>query len=219
MSLKAVLFDMDGVIVDTEPIHKKAYFKMFEHFDLNVSEELYSSFAGASTQRVCNTVIDEFNLKIGADEMESVKRKYFKNFFDNDEDFGTVKGVKELIEHYHNNEIVLILATSASHTTINMVFARFNLKPYFKAVISGTDLKESKPNPEIFIKAAELSGFPKNECIVIEDSTNGITAAHHAGIFCAAYNGGKTQMQDYSKANIVVTDFSELQIDKINQLI
>ena len=219
MSLKAVLFDMDGVIVDTEPIHKKAYFKMFEHFDLNVSEELYSSFAGASTQRVCNTVIDEFNLKIGADEMESVKRKYFKNFFDNDEDFGTVKGVKELIEHYHNNEIVLILATSASHTTINMVFARFNLNPYFKAVISGTDLKESKPNPEIFIKAAELSGFPKNECIVIEDSTNGITAAHHAGIFCAAYNGGKTQMQDYSKANIVVTDFSELQIDKINQLI
>lgn len=215
MPLKAVLFDMDGVIVDTEPIHKKAYFRMFENFGAAVSEEQYASFAGASTRKVCNSVKNRFDLNVQVEEMESVKRTYFKKLFYNDADFDMVSGVKKLIEHYFENKITMVLATSASHTTIKMVFEKFGLYPFFKAIISGTDLKESKPNPEIFIKAAELAGEAPGNCMVIEDSTNGITAASRAGIFCAAYKGGNTKFQDYSLANIVVNDFSELELSKI----
>src|SRR5690606_19550469 len=78
MSLKAVLFDMDGVIVDTEPLHRKAYFKMFEEFEIDVSTELYASFAGATTRRVCRTLIENFNLKTSMEEMFTSKRKHFK---------------------------------------------------------------------------------------------------------------------------------------------
>ncbi|MFA7615668.1 MAG: HAD family phosphatase [Weeksellaceae bacterium] len=215
MPLKAVLFDMDGVIVDTEPIHKKAYFKMFESFGADVDEELYSTFAGASTRKVCNTVIDRFGLKDPVEKLEEVKRTLFKKYFYNDSEFDMVPGVSELIAHYYGNNIKMVLATSASHTTIDMVFERFDLKPFFNDVISGTDLKESKPNPEIFLKAAKLSGESAEQCMVIEDSTNGITAAHRAGIFCAGYNGGKTKLQDYSLADIVVTDFRELELQKL----
>lgn len=215
MSLKAVLFDMDGVIVDTEPIHKKAYFKMFESFGANVDEELYSTFAGASTRKVCNTVINRFGLTEAVENLEEVKRTFFKEYFYNDSEFDMVSGVRELIAHYYENNIKMVLATSASHATIDMVFERFDLKRFFKNVISGTDLKESKPNPEIFLKAAELSGESAKECMVIEDSTNGITAAHRAGIFCAGYNGGKTKLQDYSLADIVVTDFQDLELPKL----
>lgn len=217
MSLKAVLFDMDGVIVDTEPIHKKAYFKMFEYFNTDVSEALYASFAGASTRKVCNTVKENFGLDIAVEEMEKVKRDHFKNLFYNEADFDMVPGVMNLIKHYFENNTVMVLATSASHTTIEMVFEKFELNRYFKAIISGTDLKESKPNPEIFVKAAVLSGHQKSECMVIEDSTNGITAAHRAEIFCAGYKGGNTKLQDYSLANIVVTDFSALELTHIQQ--
>lgn len=215
MPLKAVLFDMDGVIVDTEPIHKKAYFRMFENFNAAVSEELYSTFAGASTRTVCTTVIEKFRLNQKVEELEIVKRNYFKELFYNDTEFNLISGVKELIEHYNQNGIVMVLATSASHTTIEMVFERFDLKRFFKSVISGTDLKESKPNPEIFLKAAEISGHKKMECMVIEDSTNGILAAHRAGIFCAGFNGGKTKMQDYSLADITVSDFNKLKINEL----
>jgi len=215
MPLKAVLFDMDGVIVDTEPIHKKAYFKMFESFGADVDEELYSTFAGASTRKVCNTVIDRFGLTAAVENLEEVKRTFFKEYFYNDSEFDMVPGVRELIAHYYENNIKMVLATSASHATIDMVFERFDLKRFFKDVISGTDLKESKPNPEIFLKAAELSGESAKECMVIEDSTNGITAAHRAGIFCAGYNGGKTKLQDYSFADIVVSDFRELELQKL----
>ncbi|EJL74966.1 HAD family hydrolase [Chryseobacterium populi] len=216
MSLKAVLFDMDGVIVDTEPLHRKAYFKTFNELEIEVSEDLYTSFTGASTKRVCETLINEFNLSHTHEGIAGIKRTYFKDYFYNDEDFDLIPGVRKLIEHYHENGIKLILASSATMTTINMVFEKFGLAKYFSGKISGADLKESKPHPEVFLLAAEMAGEPVENCMVIEDSTNGILAAHRAHIFCAAYKSEHSKNQDYTLANIVVSDYSELELDKIS---
>ena len=87
MPLKAVLFDMDGVIVDTEPLHRKAYFKLFDDLRIKISEELYTSFTGASTKKVCTTLIEKHQLKQSPDELALIKRKYFKQYFYNDADF------------------------------------------------------------------------------------------------------------------------------------
>lgn len=217
MSLKAVLFDMDGVIVDTEPLHRKAYFKTFDQLEVAVSEELYTSFTGASTKRVFETIINHFDLSGTHEEMSVIKRAHFKDYFYNDEEFDLITGVRKLIEHYYDNGITLILASSATMTTINMVFEKFGLEKYFSGKISGADLKESKPHPEIFLKAAEMAGQPIENCMVIEDSTNGILAAHRAGIFCAAYKSFHTHNQDYSLANIIVSDYAELEVGKISK--
>lgn len=216
MALKAVLFDMDGVIVDTEPLHKKAYYKMFEEFGMEVSDELYASFAGASTHKVCTTLIEEFHLKVSIEELFKVKRLYFKDYFCNDAEFDLIPGVKNLIEHYYSEGIQLVLASSASTPTIEMVFEKFNLNPFFIGKISGADLKASKPHPEIFIRAAEIAKQDRKNCMVIEDSTNGIVAAHKAGIFCAAYKGGNTHLQDYSLASITVTDYKDLELNRLS---
>ena len=216
MPLKAVLFDMDGVIVDTEPLHKKAYFRTFEDLGIDVSEELYSTFTGNSTQKVCETLVTHFQLNISWEEIAKIKRNYFKYLFDNDPDFDLIPGVKNLIIHYFENNIKLILASSAHINTINWVFEKFNLEQYFLGKISGAALKESKPHPEIFILAAEMAQEKKENCMVIEDSTNGIIAANRAEIFCAAYKSEHSKMQDYSLANIVVDNFSELEIEFIN---
>lgn len=217
MPLKAVLFDMDGVIVDTEPLHRKAYFKTFNDLGITVSEELYTSFTGASTKRVCETLIKEFNLSQSFEEIAKTKRDYFKDYFYNDEEFDLIPGVKELIQHYHENGITLILASSATMMTINMVFEKFELEKYFSGKISGAELKESKPHPEVFQLAAKLAKEPVENCMVIEDSTNGILAAHRANIFCAAYRSPHSKNQDYTLANIVVSDYEELQLDKISK--
>lgn len=78
MPLKAVLFDMDGVIVDTEPLHRKAYFKMFDEFGINVSEELFTSFTGKTTLSVCQELITRFNLNNTPQELTDKKRRNFK---------------------------------------------------------------------------------------------------------------------------------------------
>lgn len=217
MPLKAVLFDMDGVIVDTEPLHRKAYFKTFSDLNINVSEEFYTSLTGTSTKKATNMIKAEFHLNVSPEEIAATKRKYFKHYFDTDPDFDLLPGVRDLIISYHERGIKLVLASSASMNTINWVFDKFNIGKYFMGKISGADLEESKPNPEIFIKAAEIAGEQKENCMVIEDSTNGIIAAYRAGIFCAAYKSEHSKMQKYDLANILVSNFSDLENSKIQQ--
>lgn len=210
MPLKAVLFDMDGVIVDTEPLHRKAYFKMFDEFGINVSEELFTSFIGKTTLSVCQELITRFNLNNTPQELTDKKRRNFKYLFDTDPDFDLIPGVRNLIENYHQHDVKMILASSASMNTINWVFERFDLEKYFAGKISGADLKQSKPHPEIFELAAGISGEEKNNCIVIEDSTNGIQAAYAADIFCVAYKSEHSKNQKYDKAQKVISDYSEI---------
>lgn len=121
-----------------------------------------------------------------------------------------LEGVRNLIVDLHQNGVQLILASSASKVTIERVFNRFKLHDYFTHKVSGEDFPKSKPHPAIFEHAASLSLAPKEECIVIEDSTNGIIAAKAAGILCIGYNSVHSKNQDLSIADYVVNHFDEL---------
>ncbi|HET8804369.1 MAG TPA: HAD family phosphatase [Aequorivita sp.] len=213
--LKAVLFDMDGVIVDTEPLHRKAYFKMFNDVNIDVSEALYDSFTGQATLPICRTLCQHFKLSETPEYLVSTKRKHFKYLFENDSELALLDGVHDLIKDYHSNGLTLVLASSASMPNINRIFERFDLDKYFKAKISGADLKASKPHPEIFLKAAELAGEHTNHCMVIEDSTNGIEAAKAANIYCVGFKSPHSANQDYSKADRVITSFDEIVFSKL----
>lgn len=215
--LKAIIFDMDGVLVNSEPLHRKAYFNMFEEFNLNVSNRLYESFTGKSTSSICKELCEIFDLSISHEKLILSKRKHFKTIFDNDPEFRMIDGALSLIKNYFYHNLTLILASSASMTNINRIFKKFDLDKFFKAKISGADLKESKPNPEIFIKAAKLSGFSKSECIVIEDSTNGIIAAKSAEIFCIGFNSPNSKNQNYNEADLITNDLNEIMFSKISE--
>ena len=143
------------------------------------------------------------------------KRKHFKIIFENDSSFEMIDGAMNLIKDYFENNLTLVLASSASMTNIERIFKKFDLNKFFKAKISGADLKESKPNPEIFVKAAELAGFKKDECIVIEDSTSGIMASKSAGIYCVGYNSYNSKNQNYDNASLVISDLNEIKFSKI----
>ena len=112
----------------------------------------------------------------------------------------------------------LVLASSSAKVTINRVFNRFGLHQYFSHIVSGEDFPKSKPHPAIFEHAAFISGTPIQNCIVIEDSTNGIKAAKAAGIYCVGYDSFHSKMQDYSLADKVITEFKELSFDTILNL-
>ncbi len=217
--LKAVLFDMDGVIVDTEPLHCKAYYNMFAAVNISVSVNLYESFTGQSTSSICRQLCTIFKLREPPERLVQLKRDFFKELFFKDDNLELIDGVLERIKDYHKNGLTLVLASSASMTTINAVFDRFNLNKYFIAKLSGADLKASKPHPEIFIKAAMASGFSKKECMVIEDSTNGIAAAKAAGIFCIGFRSPHSKNQEYTYADLVISSFKEIRFEKVMSLV
>jgi len=202
---------MDGVIIDSEEIHKKAYYETFNTLNIEVSDTLYKSFTGSSTINAFQRLVAHFNLKNDPKELVLDKRKRYVNFFENDPNLHLVAGVEEIIKYFYNKGIVLILASSSAMINIDRVFNRFNLNTYFAAKISGADLKESKPNPEIFNKAAILENISKENCVVIEDSDNGITAANDANIFVFGYANKLSEGQTLENADFVINHFSELK--------
>ncbi len=208
--VNTVIFDMDGVIIDSEPVHKYAYYKHFEELGIEVSSDMFATFTGNSTKNVYQKIKDSFGITTDVQELVLRKRSIFNDAFDSKEDLFLIDGVEALIKDLHAHNFQLILASSASKTTIERVFNRFNLNSYFTHKISGEDFVKSKPDPAIFNHAASLSIHPKNQCIVIEDSTNGIEAAVGAGIFCVGYVSANTKKQDLSKANVIVKDFADI---------
>jgi HAD superfamily hydrolase (TIGR01509 family) len=208
--LKCVIFDMDGVIIDSEELHKKAYYETFESIGVHVTDELYKTLTGSSTINAFQKLVVHFNLDENPKELVLNKRKRYIDFFENDPNLHLVHGVEDLIKYLYHKGITLILASSSAMVNINRVFNRFDLNSYFKAKISGADLTASKPHPEIFEKAAVLGNTPRENCIVIEDSDNGVKAANDAGIFVIGYRNPLAADQTLEKADMVITDFNEL---------
>ena len=216
--IQTVIFDMDGVIVDTEPVHRYAYFKLFEELNIQVTEDIYTSLTGFSTRNTFQKLKELFVIEQEVEELILRKRTIFNDAFDSKSDLELLDGVGNLIKELHQNGIQLILASSASKVTIERVFNRFKLHDFFSHKISGEDFPQSKPHPAIFEYAASLSIAPKESCIVIEDSTNGVKAAKSAGIFCVGYNSIHSEAQDLSKADIIINHFNELDIDLVRNL-
>lgn len=216
--IQTVIFDMDGVIVDTEPVHHYAFRQHFELLSITVSPEMYASFTGNSTRNVFQKLKHHFQLSQDVELLIDTKRQLFNEAFDQKEDLHLLDGVEDLIKELHQNGMQLILASSSAKVTINRIFNRFNLHQYFTHIISGEDFENSKPDPAIFNHAVLLSNCPKENCIVIEDSTNGIKAAKAAGIYCIGYDSPNSKLQDYSMADWVISDFSELNFEKISTI-
>ncbi len=217
--VNAVIFDMDGVVVNTEPIGYRANQEMYKALNISVPDNVYATFIGNSDKNIVQKLKDLYELEHTHEELLDEKYKYYFDVFDKAEDLELLPGVKDLIIDLHQNKMKLVLASSASKRKIEAVFTRFNLHEYFEATVSGEDFEFSKPNPAIFIEAVAKTGFPKEECVIIEDSTNGIKAAKTADVFCIGYKSEHSIGQDTSLADMIITDFKELSYKVIKDLV
>ncbi len=209
---------MDGVIVDTEPVHHYAYNQHFKQLNIDVSPEMYATFTGNSTKNIFERLKVQFNLSDDVPTLVETKRNLFNEAFDSKEDLFLLDGVEDLIKDLHQNGMQLVLASSSAKVTINRIFNRFGLHKYFTHIVSGEDFPKSKPHPAIFQHAAFLAETLPENCIVIEDSTNGIKAAKAAGIYCIGYDSFHSKMQDYSMADRVISNFVDLNFETIQTI-
>lgn len=216
--IKAVIFDMDGVVVNTEPLSHRANTKFYDAMGITVTDEVYSTFIGNSDRNILQKIKDMYKVEATVDDMLQQCLDYYCEAFDADQTLELMPGVKDLIIDLYNNGMVILLASSSSKVKIERVFNRFGLKPYFSHKISGQDFEFSKPHPAIFLEAVAKSGFTADECIVIEDSTNGVKAAKAAGVYCIGYKSEEETTQDTSLADQVITDFSQLSYEIIRDI-
>ncbi|MFP9100630.1 HAD family hydrolase [Flavobacterium sp. RHBU_24] len=209
--IHAVIFDMDGVVINSEPLGLRANTELFKQLGLDVPESVYATFVGSAPTDNLRKLKQLYTIPLEYPELIKFRSKIYFDLFDKAEDLQLMPGFIDFITYLKDNGIVTILATSSFREKIKRVFDKFPmLASCFDDVVSGEDFEFTKPDPAIFIEAVKRTGFDKSECIIIEDSTNGIKAAKAAGVYCVAYKTGHGVTQDMTNADKIITDFRQL---------
>ncbi len=214
----AVIFDMDGVIVNSEPLHQECEREIFQDLDIVLSQEEHDRFLGVSGSDMWKQIIDRFDLKESVEHLIEIQNDCFIKKLESSKPLPIIKGVKTLIQSLSENQIVIMLASSSSQRLVSEVLRLSKLNNYFTYVISGSEVTNSKPSPDIFFKAAMAGGINPDKCVVIEDSENGITAAKRAGMKVIGFLNGFNAEESVSNADLIVSDFSEISLRVLNDL-
>lgn len=213
--IETVIFDLDGVIIDSEPIHFSIEKNLFRELGVGITDEDHYNFVGTSSINMWQKIKTIAPIEYSVDELINITEELYLKHIDEDNNMEPICGVKKLIIELYNNELQLIIASSSSRKIIDTVLNRFNLTSYFSFLVSGADLAHSKPDPEIFHVASKLSRTDPEKCLVIEDSENGVRAAKAAEMNCVAFRNPNSGNQDLSLADIVISDFESFNIDRI----
>ncbi len=213
--MKAIIFDMDGVIIDSEPLHFELERELLEEFGGKVSKEEHETFVGTTDYHMWDTFKNKFDLEPSIEEFIEMKKK---KFVQNIHRVKLIENFHGFLVKVHEEGYAVALASSNNKKAVDSIIENFGLDKYFKVAISGEDVTNGKPNPEIFLKAANKINAEPYECLVIEDSTNGVIAAKAAGMKCVGLKNPSSGNQDLSKADLVIENFNELNIDTMKRL-
>ena len=174
--IKAVIFDMDGVLFDTESLYLKSWIKVFEKYGYTMKKEIYLDVMGTGRENVKRVFKKIFGESLPIEEM--YKEKDIELFKEIEENLETKEGAFELLTHLKENNYKIALATSGERKRMEKQMEKFDFIKFFDALVTKEDVTKNKPNPDIFLKAAEKINVKPEECMVIEDSFAGIKGAY-----------------------------------------
>ncbi len=213
LEFDSVIFDMDGVLVNSEPFYIKVEQKNFKKLGLNVTHEEHVTYQGTATDLMWKKVIAKHGLSQTIEELVEMSNSLVTPYFKSLETIDPMPGVEKLVKYLYNKNIPIALASSSYPEVINIILQKTGLKKYFKAIIDSQMAGSSKPEPGIFLLAAKKLDVRPQRCVVIEDSTNGIKAAKSAGMVCIAFAGPGSEHQNQQEADWIIKDFEEIYTD------
>ncbi|SFC16706.1 HAD family hydrolase [Clostridium uliginosum] len=213
--MKAVIFDMDGVIIDSEPMHFDIDLKTMQHFGCNIIRSNLEKYAGMTNPDICKQLKKEYNIKESIDEIIAYQMDK-KIKFINEENIEPIDGIRELLLELNNNRIPIAIGSSSPRGFVETVLLKFGIIDYFNVIVTGDEVEQGKPAPDIYIEVAKKLKLDVKECIVVEDSRNGVIAAKNAGMSCIGFNNINSGNQDLSKADITVNSIREINITNLS---
>lgn len=208
MNRKAIIFDLDGVLVSTDELHYLAWKKIADSRGIYFDRQINHRLRGVSRMESLDIILERYQGDTLTDrEKESLaeeKNEIYKGLLMTLTRDSIPMQTREVLSQLKKRGYRLAIGSSSKNA--KRILQTTDLIDYFDAISDGTNIKHSKPNPEVFVQAANFLDIRPESCIVVEDSEAGIDAANAAGMFSVAMGGGK----DYSKANLSIQSLDEL---------
>lgn len=216
--IKAVIFDMDGLMIETEHLQSKAFEGVLEGYGKApiLNQDGIVQQVGWTTKRMWLLFKDKYKLDEDVEVLIDKKQDKYLELLE--KQIIAKDGLLKLLKLLKEHEIKIAVASSSVLSHIKLIVSKLNIKQYFNALISGEDLKRSKPYPDIFLKTAQELGVKPKECVVLEDAGVGILAGKRAGMKVIAVPNRYTKSHDFSKADLVLDSLEDINWSIISNI-
>lgn len=215
MNELGIIFDLDGVIVDSEGLQYASYAEVLKPLGVAITAEEYER-EWIAAGRGPEYAVDRYRLPVTADQLRCAKEPVYRAKLRTDATL--MPGVEERLPAL-SREMPIALATNSNAADTAIVLDGFDLRKSFSAVVTREDYRERKPAPDAFVVAAERIGIPPARCVVVEDASKGVQAAVAAGCPCAAIPNDFTRNNDLTGASVVLESMRDLSLDLIRRLV
>ncbi|MCB2360062.1 beta-phosphoglucomutase [Clostridium estertheticum] len=215
-NIKAIIFDLDGVLVATAKYHYLAWKRLAKELNIEFSIEDNERLKGVSRMNSLDIILDIGGLTLDNDakiKLADKKNIWYVEYISKLTPADILPGVIDFLKSIKINGLKIALGSASRNSML--ILKNLKLTDYFDAIIDGTKVSSTKPNPEVFLKGALALNTPPCQCIVFEDAQSGIDAAINAGMYCIGI-GSKNILK---KANLVLSGFSDMTFDKLGLLI
>ena len=208
MRFENIIFDFDGVIVDSEPVHARAKKRTLDHYSINYDEHIFDRFKGIPDTDFFKYVSEELTKgKVTAKEMHDLKKMHYASLFP---EVKLIDGALAFIQMVRETGIHTAIASSTTSRDFHLINEKYQLGKYFDVMVTGDDTVKHKPHPEPYIKAIALLQTTPNLCIAIEDSPNGIKSARDSGCTVVGLTSSFNQFElKEAGADFIIESFDE----------
>jgi len=214
--IKAIIYDLDDLMVRSDEAHIKAEKILLEkyHKDYDkIPQEMLANFVGRRVIDICKEMVNFFKLEISPEKFYQERTDIFLELAKTE--IQAMPGLQESLDFFKNNSYTIAIASSGAKKYIKIILDKFKINEYFDVIITGDDVKIGKPDPETYSVAVKKLQLKPNECLVLEDATNGIKSAKAAVCYCLAIYNPHTEKQDLSEADKILNSLNDITLDLI----
>lgn len=210
--IEAIIFDMDGVLVDSEPINTEIEKRQFLQNNLTVSDDEHQKYLGISSEAMWKEIAGRHSLNVPVDQLIEQNRTESLRYFTEMDEIPVMPGLIDILNKLQAKNYPMAVASSSDPEIIELILNKTGIRKYFQEIASAKEAGKSKPEPDIFLLAAKKMGVNPRMCLVIEDSENGIEAAHRAKMCVIAYQGPNADPAKQKEADAVVKSYQQLEM-------
>jgi len=215
-SRMGVIFDLDGVLVDSAWAHKQAWYDLAHKENLRMTDEFFHDTFGMQNYQIIPMLVGQNVSAEEVDRMGDWKEQRYRQLIA--DKLFLADGVEPLLNDLRSKGFLVAIGSSAPRANLDLLLDRLHARRYFDVCVTKEDVRESKPSPQTFLKAAEKLGLPPNRCVVVEDAIPGVEAGKSAGMSIVAVTTSRKR-EELAKADIIVDSLSELNAEDFLKLL